>query len=165
MKIRSLYLFYYWGSALAWATVLYFLSNQPDLTVVSDQGLDAILRKFAHLISYAFLTFLIYRAWLWTFRTKLREFEIRKDFDASILIESLLLVIAILMTVLYGAFDEYHQTMVASRSGEITDVLIDSLGSVLAGIAVIRFGILNEIEHRFAKKGWKILTGQKYYGE
>jgi len=164
MKKRTIILAYYWISTIAWAGLIYFLSEQPNLQVTSTDW-DELLRKIAHMFFFAVQTILIYRALLWTVRTKIREFELRKDFDASILIEWLLLVIAILATILYAAFDEYHQTWVPTRSGNITDVLIDSVGILLAAFALFKAGILTEVEHRFARTGWQILTGQKYYGE
>lgn len=47
--------------------------------------------------------------------------------------EKLLIGTSIIIGVLYAATDELHQLMVAGRSGNIKDVLIDSLG-VITGI-------------------------------
>ena len=41
--------------------------------------------------------------------------------------------------------DEYHQSFVSERSGNIIDVGIDTLGATIAGIAVL-------IESRFKNK-------------
>lgn len=43
------------------------------------------------------------------------------------------LIIALIISVLYAVSDEIHQILVPGRSGEIRDVLIDSIGS-LTGI-------------------------------
>ena len=45
-------------------------------------------------------------------------------------------LLAFVVGVLYAASDEYHQTFVPERSGEVKDVCIDSVG-VAVGIAVI----------------------------
>ncbi len=45
-------------------------------------------------------------------------------------------IAAWIVTLLYSAADEYHQTFVPGRSGEVRDVLIDSAGAAL-GIFVI----------------------------
>jgi VanZ family protein len=39
---------------------------------------------------------------------------------------------AILLTILYAVSDEYHQTFVPGRNGQLADVLIDSLGGLIA---------------------------------
>lgn len=43
---------------------------------------------------------------------------------------------AVTICVLYACSDEYHQTFVAGRSGELRDVMIDTLGAVI-GIFVV----------------------------
>jgi VanZ family protein len=164
MSKRIISLIYYWTSTIAWAGLIYFFSAQPDLKITTSDW-DLILRKLAHIFMFSIQTILVYRSLLWTVRTKVRQFELRKDYDASILITGLLLTIAILSTLLYAAFDEYHQTLVPSRVGAITDVLIDSIGIFISAGILFKVGIISEIEHRFARKGWAILTGQKYYGE
>ena len=44
--------------------------------------------------------------------------------------------VALIFCLLYAISDEFHQTFVAGRSGQITDVLIDLSGS-LAGILLL----------------------------
>lgn len=39
--------------------------------------------------------------------------------------------VALAITVLYAASDEFHQTFIPKRTGLVSDVLIDSLGAVL----------------------------------
>ncbi len=95
----------------------------------------------------------------------MREFELRKDFDASILIETLLLIVSALISILYAVSDEYHQSWIPTRHGSVVDVLIDAGGILISAFFLFKIGIIAEIEHRFAKKGWKILAGEKYYGE
>ncbi len=164
MSKRSISLVYYWASTIAWAAIIFYLSEQPDLHIVENQW-DMILRKAAHVFFFAIQTILTYRSLLWTVRTKVRQFELRKDFDASIMIEGLLLTIAVLATILYAAFDEYHQSLVPTRVGSLVDVLIDSIGILFSAGILFKSGVIAEIEHRFARKGWAIITGEKYYGE
>lgn len=164
MSKRTVSLFYYWGTTITWAGLLYWLAEQPNLRITSSDW-DELLRNLAHAFFYAVQTVLIYRSLLWTVRTKVREFELRKDYDASILIEFLLLVISVLGSTLYGAFDEYHQSGIPTRDGSFADVIVDFSGAALAAAIMFKAGIIAELEHRFARRGWEILTGQKYYGE
>lgn len=48
-----------------------------------------------------------------------------------------------ILCVLYAISDEYHQTFVSGRSGEVRDVLIDSAGALLGITAVMLTGWLN----------------------
>ena len=48
------------------------------------------------------------------------------------------MLFALLIGIEYAALDEIHQLFVAGRSGQITDVMIDSLGIAL-GICILMF--------------------------
>ncbi len=102
---------------LALMGLIFVLSAQPDV----DSGLgalDLILRKLAHMTEYALLTIL----WAWVLRPVI---------DRN-------LIAAALIAVLYAATDEYHQTFVEGRHGTPVDVLIDSIGVMIA-LLVLRY--------------------------
>jgi VanZ family protein len=102
---------------LALMALIFVLSAQQDL----DSGLgtlDLILRKAAHATEYALLTLL----WAWALRPATRWN----------------VVAAAVLSVLYAASDEYHQTFVEGRTGALGDVLIDSAGVVIA-LALLRY--------------------------
>lgn len=100
------------------ALVIFWLSdqNRPSLKLLwVFQVLDG---KLAHFLGYGFLAFLTLRA---VNREELWEgTEIKSIF------------LALLITVLFAASDEIHQTIVTTRHGEVRDVLIDSLGAFLS---------------------------------
>jgi hypothetical protein len=98
---------------LAVMGLIFFLSAQPHLG--TDLGtLDVVLRKLAHMGIYGLLWFLWWRA-----------------------LGPRRLGWSIAITLAYAISDEYHQTMVDGRSGQITDVLFDAAGVGLAGLLVI----------------------------
>ncbi len=76
--------------------------------------LDHFVRKTAHFIEYAFLA----AAWVFHFVFRGRGYRIAAG-------------LSILITSVYAATDEFHQTFVAGRSGQISDVLLDSCGAVV----------------------------------
>ena len=87
-----------------------------------------VVRKTAHFALYfvlglAFISFL-------------------KEFDLS---NKKLLIYTILFVFIYACSDEIHQLFVRGRSGEITDVLIDTLGGVLSSIIYINFRIRRKL--------------------
>lgn len=99
--------------------VIYWFSAQPDLG--TGFGLiDHIARKLVHAFEYGLLCFLWWRA----LRTVL---PFRRAIAG-----------AVLVTVVYAVTDELHQTTVAGRNGSPVDVLIDSLGAMLAAALLMR---------------------------
>ncbi len=79
--------------------------------------LDHIVRKTAHFIEYAFLA----AAWVLHFMVRGKGFRIGAG-------------LSIFITSAYAATDEFHQTFVAGRSGQISDVLLDSCGAVTGAL-------------------------------
>lgn len=105
--------------------LIYFLSAQPDLS--SGLGFwDLILRKLAHLGSYALLTLLWWRALAPISRKALP--------------------IAALIAFLFAVSDEYHQTFVEGRHGSPVDVAIDTAGIALAMLFA---------RTEWARSGWR----------
>jgi VanZ family protein len=88
---------------------IYFLSDQPKAGIPSFGIWDWLIKKGSHFLAYGVLAWL---AW--------RVFEAGKRPYLA----------AFLLTVLYAASDEFHQTFVPGRHGTVDDVLIDSLGGL-----------------------------------
>jgi len=126
-----------------WMILIFFFSNQPSvesdgvsdgimskiINIVevatnyefSDEQIDNIyeygitpLRKCAHFSIYFVLGILFYLL------IKQYDLELNKT-----------LIISLLFCIMYACSDEIHQLFIFGRSGEIRDVLIDSLGSFL----------------------------------
>lgn len=57
-----------------------------------------------------------------------------------------------LLTALYAATDEFHQLFVAGRSGQISDVLLDSTGAAAGILLYIATGYLARIAVRFLRR-------------
>jgi len=96
--------------------VIFFLSAQPTLPHHPDNLFDTILKKVGHAVEYGILTFLLWRA---------------LSQGQGILSRSAL-VTAFLVSVLYAASDEYHQTFVPGRKGKLVDVGVDTIGALVA---------------------------------
>ena len=116
---RGLDLAWRWGPVVAWAALIFVLSNQPGLHISSDASVDAPLRHLAHGFVYTVLVLLVVRGMgrlgePLTLRTAL---------------------IAGAAGVLYGVSDEIHQSFVPDRSGRAIDVGYDSIG-VAIGLAI-----------------------------
>ena len=114
----------YWLPPVLWMGVIFILSAQPSLPHAPDTLLDLILKKATHMIEYGILAFLLWRALA----------RRRNTFSHSAL------AIAFLISVLYAASDEYHQTFVPGRHGTLVDVGVDTVGVLVALLVVGRLG-------------------------
>lgn len=103
-----------WLPVFLWAGLIYFFSSQPDLRSGLPTFWDLILRKIIHIIEYAVLCLLIFRAFN-NYRISWRR----------------ALILAGLFSILYAVSDEYHQTFIFGRSGAWRDVAIDAFGVTL----------------------------------
>jgi VanZ family protein len=84
-----------------------------------------ILRKTGHVIGYAVLSLLFYRAWKATI-------PIQWNPRWSIVWAR----IAFTMTALVASLDEWHQTFLPSRTGTLWDVLLDSTAALTAQLLI-----------------------------
>lgn len=107
-----------WLPLLLWCALIFYLSDQPDLRSGFPDLSDLVLRKLAHITEYAVLVLLFYRA------------------AAPSVGKRRALGSAALFAVVYALTDEYHQTFVGGRSGNLVDVTIDSLGIFLGVLAI-----------------------------
>ena len=115
--------------ALTLMAVIYALSAQPDL----GTGLgawDTVLRKLAHMAEFGLLFLLL-------------VFAFGRATPRA-------LAAAAAVAVLYAVSDELHQTTVEGRVGSPVDVLIDSAGVALAGLA-LRVGLVHAVLRRLRR--------------
>lgn len=97
--------------ALLWMSLIFYISHQPNVSI-SSGNIDFVLRKIAHITEYGILTGLL----AFGFRTITRQ----------------TLLISTSIALLYAISDEFHQTFIPTRNGTPIDVIIDSIGIVLA---------------------------------
>lgn len=104
-----------WLPVLIWAGIIFALSSIPSLESGLEQ--DFILRKIAHILEYAVLTFLLFRA------IKTGRLNTKRA-----------IIYSVIFSLFYALSDEYHQTLVIGREGSLKDVGIDSIGIILTSI-------------------------------
>jgi VanZ family protein len=117
LKRLLMHLSCYEFPVLIYAGMIFFLSSlsQFPMAVPSVRGLD----KMAHFAEFYLFGCLIYR-WLGSFNHEI----IRKTISP----------VTILMGILYGLSDEWHQSFVPGRDATLWDVLFDALGVTAAAI-------------------------------
>jgi len=97
-----------------WMALIFFLSDQPILLEIENQAGEKIFYKTAHVVAYAVL------AWLWW-----RALAPRRQMSWPVLIA------AFALSVFYGITDEIHQLFVPGRHGRLADVFFDAGGALL----------------------------------
>lgn len=105
----------FWMPVVLWALVIFSFSSYSVGSSNQIYWKDFVIKKTAHIVEYAILTILIYRA------LKAYKFKSR---NAALY--------AILASVLYGATDEFHQSFTPGREPRIRDVFFDTIGAVMA---------------------------------
>lgn len=99
--------------------LLSFLGFSIDADLELMNTINFMIRKGAHLFVYLILGGLITNA-LWSYR----------------LTKGSLLILSCIIGSSFAASDEFHQLFVDGRSGQISDVLLDSLGVVIGVLLV-----------------------------
>ena len=140
-----------WILVITWMAVIFLLSAQPAndsaslSTGITDwiyqllinvfpnlniETLHLLIRKLAHFTIYLVLGVLLLNA--------LSHNEQKQSAN---------IVLALLVSSLYAISDEIHQVFVSGRAGQISDVLIDIIGSLIGIYGYVMF-------NKFLKK-WK----------
>jgi VanZ family protein len=101
-----------WLPVFAWAAVIFAFSSIPSLSTGLGTW-DTVLRKGAHIVEYAVLGALLYRA-------------LGRE------------ALALAAGIAYAATDELHQRFVHGRHSSPVDVAIDAVGLALGMLVWLR---------------------------
>ena len=135
MKIKILS----WSLVILWMGLIFFFSHQPatessklssgiteaivdvvniiapDNDLISNQeSINFIIRKGAHFGVYLILGLLVYKGLIYSNISKHK-----------------VIILAVLICILYAISDEIHQLFISGRSGQVSDVLLDSAGGLV----------------------------------
>jgi VanZ family protein len=138
LMLRKISVITAWTLTALWMAVIFWFSHQPSTQSSAISGglletmiapltalglgvgeldfLHTLLRKSAHFIAYAVLGLLSVHA--------LRETGVKKS-----------PFWAFLISFIYAITDEVHQLFIPGRSGEVSDVMIDTAGALI-GIGI-----------------------------
>ena len=101
-------------------SMMFFVSSRSNLPVTGTYTEDFISKKLAHVFEFTILMFLMFRA-------------VGHKSPAK----------AFLLALIFAFTDETHQLFIPSRTGMLRDVAIDSIGLIIASIAIIKFQLWN----------------------
>ena len=112
--------FKYQLPAIIWALFIFILSSIPG-EYFGDEPFD-LFDKLVHATLFDILCFLVYRALKFQNRSRfLSEFSVGLSF---------------LLIVIYGIFDEIHQTFVPGRYPDVSDSLADIIGGGIIALLI-----------------------------
>lgn len=114
----------YWFPPLLWMGCIFYMSSQSSISVTHSVVSDFIIFKTLHVIEYAFLYFLFFRAFYCSRR--------KKPHFKSIFLYSFIL------SALFAISDEFHQIYTPTRQPKIMDIGIDLFG-ILIIYSIIRY--------------------------
>jgi len=132
----------YWLPALLWMPLVLGASSDPFSAEHTGKVLKVffgwmqpepfdllhfMIRKLAHLSEYGILAFLFFRAWRATFPLPGISWGIQWA------------RIAFFMTALVACLDEWHQTYLPKRTGNLHDILLDSTAALVAQVVLFLF--------------------------
>ncbi len=105
----------YWLPVICWMSIIFLLSSRPHFGITGHTLYDFTIFKMLHMIEYAFLYFLVFRA---LYRSSMKTSQKQ-------------LAYAAIFAVLYAISDEIHQRFVPTREGRLRDVFIDFAGILI----------------------------------
>lgn len=121
----------YWLPPLIWMTIIFLLSARSRFDVTDSYTVSFIIFKTLHMIEYATLYFLLFRAF---YSLQNKSLTLNKR-----------MILPLIVSILYAASDEIHQTFTPTREGKPRDVLIDTIGITLMYIYI-------KLQFNFVKK-------------
>lgn len=120
---KLLHVIYYWLPPIVWMGTIFYMSSQKSIATGGNLAADFVTFKSLHIIEYAFLFLLLYRAF-----SSLKYINVH-----------LYAISAFFIATLFSVTDELHQLSIPTRSGQLRDILFDVAGMV------IMYGIIKKI--------------------
>lgn len=102
---------------ILWLALIWFLSDQANLSLPLPAVWDLLIRKVVHWSIYAVLGLLMVKLIMGQSHWSSRDFN-----------RYLMLLMIFSLGVSYAAVDEIHQSFVVGRVASVFDVIIDSCG-------------------------------------
>jgi VanZ family protein len=131
-----------WGPVVVWMAVIFFFSSRQKVEVSPDNTINFIFFKTLHVLEYACLYVLNFRAMKYS-----------RPSDKPIR----WFIAAFCLTFLYAESDEIHQTFTPTREGRFRDVIIDAVGAGIAWITI--YQLLQQIPKKLKSllQRWQLL--------
>lgn len=106
---------YYWFPPFVWMACIFYMSSQRAVNISQQVVVEFVTFKTLHMIEYALLFFLFYRA-----------FNSIKTFK-----QITVLLLTLCTSLGYSVSDEFHQLFIPTRQGRFRDIIFDLTGMLI----------------------------------
>jgi len=120
--------FWCWGPVVIWMAIIFIGSSHSNVVLSESPSKDNLMKNLGHIIEYALLGFLIFRA--------------LSSKKGDTLTSRYVWLWSLIGAILYGVTDEVHQMFVPTRTAYLGDIFMDGVGAgmgLLFGIIVYTF--------------------------
>lgn len=120
---------YYWLPPFIWMGMIFYMSSQKSIPLTKNVVADFVTFKTLHMIEYAYLFFLFYRA-----------------FQSIKIVQSKIAgLCAFIIAILYSLTDELHQLFIPTRQGRLRDVLFDIFGMFVMYVIIKKIRLIQKL--------------------
>lgn len=126
---RIMNIIYYWLPPFTWMGVVFFMSSQKSVSITANATTEFVTFKTLHMIEYAFLFFLLYRA-----------FQSLKFVSKNVYG-----ICAFSIATIYSLTDELHQLYIPSRQGRLRDILFDIAGMIVMYAIIKKIRLIQKL--------------------
>jgi VanZ family protein len=126
---RIITILYYWLPPFIWMGIIFYMSSQKSISITTNVTAEFYTFKTLHIIEYAFLFFLFYRA-----------FQSMKHLQ-----DNMCGILAFIVTILYSISDELHQLSIPTRQGRLRDIVFDMVGMLIMYVIIKKVRLIKKM--------------------
>ena len=126
---KIIHLLYYWLPPFIWMGIVFYMSSQKSITITTNVVTEFVTFKTLHMVEYAFLFFLLYRAFQ----------------SIKLMHESIYVVCAFFITIFYSISDELHQLSIPTRQGRLRDIVFDIGGMFIMYVIIKKVRLVQKL--------------------
>lgn len=149
---------YSWITAIGFGVFIVWMATVPNFEA-GTETYDEVIKLLLRITVYSIFFLLTYRALIVTLKSTINRLanwrskrEKIEDAEFVLVVETLVVIITVLATILFSVFEEYIQNFIDGRTSELKDVLVSTMAALLTGIVVYSMPVLGEFEIMLKKK-------------
>lgn len=144
-----------WGSTFAMGVLIFLLTIDPNLSFENNSAVDVLIKIVYIMVLYAILFILLYRSIIITLKNTIERLsswrskrEKIEDEEFVLIIETMVVIITVLSTILFAVFTQYGEYLVRGKNSEpdLRDILISIISILLTAIVTYTLPVIGELE-------------------
>ncbi len=118
------------------------------INVITYSHIHETVRKAGHFCGYAVLSLVMFRAWWATLTVRRADAGLPSWRDMLNRWAGRAALFALFSTIVVASLDEWHQTMLANRTGSLRDVILDSFAGTFTQLLLIAISSVERLRTR-----------------